>query len=267
MPRDTKAVAHLHWIGKDNAGNDTLVTPKCFCRSPIAFPLAGKLQATPETVAAIFGVMEPSSIKLQRKDQNIPSPLELFEGENGNLSWRLEEDVDYQVSVMNTDPSTSVIPIKEIFSNIPGDTEEEKSERLQALSNDFYDRIWNQKEGVPDEFRSKFFSVTSNVKIQAFRQFDWLYEVFGGPAFAGEAGREDHLIPKVKAKHTSSRMTLEHSITWLQLMSQSVQHVFADFPEIQLSLTLYWLHFYAFFSFSDEERKILRGVAMSVFSK
>ena len=157
-------------------------------------------------------------------------------------------------------------PIKEIFALLPGDTGNEKSDRLQDLSNNFYDKIWND-ESVPAGFKSKFYTPLSSERIQAFRQYDWLYEVFGGPEFDDDqllGNREKLLVKKVMAKHTSSRMTLEHSITWLKLMARSIHEVFPNEPELQHSLGLYWLHFYAFFPFSEYERKDLRKVVFGI---
>ena len=250
-PRDAKQ-AYLHWSSSDNR--------PCFCQPMLALNL--KLTATPETLAALFGIAEPSSVQVQMLGDTENLPL-ITNPSGDDEYWPLEPDQHYQVSTNKDDDAVKVIPIKDIFSLLPGDTEVEKSERLQALSNNFYDKIWNDPT-VPEDFHKKFHFVLSSSKIQAFRQYDWLFEVFGGPAFSGEPAHEELLIPKVMAKHTSSRMTLEHSVTWLNLMARSIDEIFADCPDLQHSLGLYWLHFYGFFPYTEEERSELRRV---VFGK
>jgi truncated hemoglobin YjbI len=126
------------------------------------------------------------------------------------------------------------------------------------LSNNFYSKIWNDDD-TPSSFRDKFFSRSSSDKIQAFRQYDWFSEVFGGPSFRDDEARQRVLLPKVMAQHTSSRTTMEHAVTWLKLMQASIQEEFPDHPQLREALGLYWLHFYAFFpSFNDNDRRAFR---------
>mmetsp|Transcript_17922 Transcript_17922/g.33841 ORF Transcript_17922/g.33841 Transcript_17922/m.33841 type:complete len:260 (+) Transcript_17922:90-869(+) len=254
-PKDAKQ-AYLHWVSSSSS------TP-CFCRPTLALNL-DTLMATPETLAALFGIADPSVVQVMEgaTDENL-ALIPVSENGSGDYYWPLEPDQHYQVSSTTTETDVNVIPIKDIFSSLPGDTADEKSERLQALSNNFYDKIWHD-ETVPAEFHKKFHFRLSSARIQAFRQYDWLFEVFGGPAFTGEPARENHLVSKVMAKHTSSRMTLEHSVTWLRLMARSMAEVFGD-PDknLQHSLRLYWLHFYGFFPYTEEERRELRRVVFA----
>lgn len=257
MPSRVAKQAHLHWGSVDRP---------CFCRPKLVLNL-DKLQATPETLAALFGVVDPSTVRVQAFGGAEDIPF-VSKGSEDYEYWPLETDQHYQVTVIqdstqegNDDDAPDVVPIKDIFALLPGDTEAEKSDRLLALSNNFYDKIWHDPT-VPEAFFQKFHFVLSSARIQAFRQYDWLFEVFGGPAFSGEPSREDHLVAKVLAKHTSGRMTLEHSVTWLQLMALSAQEEFADLPTLRHALGLYWLHFYGFFPHNEAERRELRRIVL-----
>jgi len=240
------------------------------------------LSATPETLAALFGIYDPSSVRVHAlggssvvDKVDMPMIEQSDDHDDPVAYWPLESDQHYQVSTTKTtgteDDDSVVVPIKEIFALLPGTTEDEKSDRLRALSDNFYDRVWND-DAVPPDFHAKFHFVLSSARIQAFRQYDWLYEVFGGSSYAGEASREDHLVSKVMAKHTRGRMTLQHSLTWLRLMARSIDEVFPDrdddgddddhddIMKLRRSLGLYWLHFYGFFPYTEDERRQLRRV-------
>jgi hypothetical protein len=72
--------------------------------------------------------------------------------------------------------------------------------------------------------------------------------------------RTKHILPKVMAKHTSSRMTPQHAIEWLNIMNQALEEEFPNETQLKKALELYWLHFYAFFPFSDDDRREFRKV-------
>jgi hypothetical protein len=57
-------------------------------------------------------------------------------------------------------------------------------------------------------------------------------------------------------------MTLEHSLTWLRLMKQALDEEFSDDPKVKDAMGIYWLHFYAMFPFSDEERQEFRKLIL-----
>jgi hypothetical protein len=89
-----------------------------------------------------------------------------------------------------------------------------------------------------------------------------------------------HLRKKMMIKHASSRMTAEYAITWLKLMLVAVDKVFPSLDgdgndgeeenndeeqrrqrwQLRYSLSCYWLHFYALFPYSDDERQQFRDV-------
>jgi hypothetical protein len=74
--------------------------------------------------------------------------------------------------------------------------------------------------------------------------------------------RERHLLPKVMAKHTSSRMTREHAVAWLMIMNRALEEEFPHEYKLRSCLSLYWLHFYGFFPFTDDDRREFRMVVM-----
>ena len=260
MPRPIARPVHLHWADDDDDDNNN--ARPCFGPVDLVLDL-DKQSATPETLAALYGVLDPSVLTVWDANH---AQVAL---DDNNHVWPLEADQHYHIQVPvvvdsynDEKKATFLLPFAQIFAYLPGDTEEAKSDTLQSLSNTFYDKIWYDPT-VPSDFSAKFVNSTSTARIQAFRQFDWLYEVFGGPAWAGEPPRETLLVPKVRAKHTSSRMTLEHSLTWLRLMDQTVQQVLADQPAIQQSMARYWLYFYAWYPYTEEERRTLRQAVIS----
>lgn len=247
-----KRQAHLHWA------SDNEQQQPCFCNAVIYLDVT-KIAASPELVAAIFGVQQPDEIVLKEEEGGKEIHLDTTDKNDGFPCWELEPEKHYKVHVLVSPgtPRNTVVPIRNIFQLLPGKTEDDKSERLQMLSNNFYAKIWNDDD-TPAAFKDKFFSRSSSAEIQAFRQYDWLSEVFGGPSFRDDDARQKMLLPKVMAKHTSSRMTMEHAVTWLTLMTASIQEEFPDMPQLEEALGLYWLHFYAFFAYSDDERKEFR---------
>lgn len=172
-----------------------------------------------------------------------------------NDVWKLEPQQDYHIHT--TDPMKNVVCVKDTFSLFPGDTADEKSERMQKLSNVFYHKIWHGDK-TPADFRAKFVSRLSSAEIQAYRQFNWFIELFGGPSLYDAPGDgERFLKPKTMAKHPPSRMSMEYSTIWLTLMKESLEEVIPGEFELQKVLGTYWLHFFAAFPYSDEERKEL----------
>jgi truncated hemoglobin YjbI len=250
-----KEVAHLHW----SVANDVIQSP-CFCNPHIQLDI-GKLQATPETLAAIFGVRPPSALWLSPdEDANTTTTGSNGTAESTRLElvdrhhWPVQADGHYQVHVTD-DAILSSVPINKIFETI-GD-----EDKIDALSRKFYDRIWND-ENTPADFRATFVSETSKVEWQARRQFAWFCEIWGGPSyFSSELERQACLVPRVMAQHTKSKMSFAsgHPVTWLELMKAAVHEEFGDGdPHIPELLNLYWLHFFGFFAYSEEERAKLR---------
>jgi truncated hemoglobin YjbI len=149
-----------------------------------------------------------------------------------------------------------VVCIKDTFPLFPGNTPEEKLDRIQALSNTFYHKIWHGAT-TPPSFQAKFVNKLSSAEIQAYRQFNWLAEVFGGPSmFDGPGEGERYYKARTMAKHPPSRMTMTYSVTWLNLMKESIEQEFADHDDVPVKKALgtYWLHFFAMFPYSDDER-------------
>jgi truncated hemoglobin YjbI len=299
----TKQLAHLHWSSSSTTTTMTM-TPtashhksnpdeqeqtngfdggSCFCGNlPVPLDLS-KLHATPETLAAIFGVRNPESIIVVDQDtkQIVPLSLKVVVEASFTPRWNLLPDHHYWVQLLPRTKTTrddtthnndvddvdhhhdhARVPIRKIFTTlIPGSNDEEKGDRLHNLSNTFYAKIWHDPT-TPKDFFDKFYSRFASDEIQAFRQYNWLIEVFGGPSLQ-DGGDLTYLHSRVMAKHTSSRMTLEHSLTWLRLMKRSMDEEFQDAPALIEALEWYWLHFYAFFPFTEEERKEIRTFIFS----
>jgi truncated hemoglobin YjbI len=233
LPREDR-VAHFHWASTNKQ-------QPCFCKSTIDLDVL-KLNATPETIASIFGIQHPQSIRIHDRatDKLIQLSTEK-DKDSGALCWRVEPKQDYEVSVLVSDDDNDipVVPINSIFRLFPGKDDDEKSERIEKLSNNFYHKLWDD-ETTPADLRKLFFSRTSSYKIQAFRQYDWFHETFGGPSMMDNDEREKHLLPKVMAKHTSSRMSKENAIAWLEIMNRSVEEEFPEEYKLRSALALYW---------------------------
>jgi truncated hemoglobin YjbI len=280
----------------------------CFCGNPHVPLDLSKLHATPETLAAIFGVRNPEHITVVDQDTEQIVPLSLVvvevlvvEGEevmkkekSSTLRWNLLPDHHYRVQLILSRTTTTTttatttttttsddttnyndngddyhhqyaqVPIHKIFATlIPGTNDEEKGDRLHNLSNTFYAKIWHDPT-TPKDFHDKFYSRFASSEIQAFRQYNWLIEVLGGPSLQEGGDYLTFLHGRVMAKHTASRMTLQHSLTWLRLMKRSMAEEFPDAPDLIEALEWYWLHFYAFFPFTEEERTEIR---LFIFSR
>lgn len=107
------------------------------------------------------------------------------------------------------------------------------------------------------DFQAKFVNRLSSAEIQAYRQFNWFAELFGAPSLYDSPGDGERLLhAKTMAKHPPSRMTLDYSVTWLQLMKESIDQEFPDNVTLKTALGMHWLHFFASFPFSDEERRV-----------
>ena len=230
-------VAHFHWASTNQQ-------QPCFCKTTIDLDVI-KLNASPETLAAIFGIRCPKRIELydQNSGKLLPLPKEK-DDESGALCWPVEAKRDYEVRVVQTvddeeQPTVVVVPIHNIFPLFPGDNDDEKTERIEKLSNNFYEKLWHD-EGTPKGLRDMFYSRFSTYKIQAFRQYDWFHETFGGPSLMDNCEREQHLLPKVMAKHTSSRMSKENAVAWLEIMNRSLEEEFPGEYELRSALALYW---------------------------
>jgi truncated hemoglobin YjbI len=236
--------ALLRW-GKTNAHS-------CYCNDP--YPLdVTRISATPETIASIFAISDRATITVEQVDGN--GTVELVQGK-----WPLEAQKEYTIST--TDAMDGIIPIRKTFQLFPGKDEEEKTDRIHSLSKNFYSKIWHGKD-TPEDFKKSFVNRVSSDEIQAYRQFNWFLEVFGGPSMFEEDGQGEKLyLNRTMAKHTASRMTLDHSLTWLRLMKQALDEGFPDDQKVKDAMGTYWLHFYAMFPFSDDEREEFRKLIL-----
>ncbi|KAL3925233.1 MAG: hypothetical protein SGILL_000546 [Bacillariaceae sp.] len=235
LPREER-VAHFHWASTNRQ-------QPCFCNPVIDLDVM-KLNASPETIAAIFGVRLPETIQIhdQKSGELIPLPGEGDE-DKGAVCWSVEPKRDYEVRVVDDDGACrdepQVIPINTIFPLFPGDNDDEKAESIEKLSNNFYQKLWDD-EATPMSLRDSFVRRTSSWKIQAFRQYDWFHETFGGPSMLDNYEREKLLLPKVMAKHTSSRMSKENAVAWLEVMNRACEEQFPNEFELRSALALYW---------------------------
>jgi truncated hemoglobin YjbI len=266
LPREER-LAHFHWASTNRQ-------QPCFCTvgiSPVDLDVI-KLHISKETIAAIFGVRKPENIQLYDKESGKLIPLckgnTIIPGQDTG-GWLVKPKRDYEVRIdcdnnnnkNNDENEEPVVPIYQIFPLFPGEDDDVKSGRIEKLSHNFYSKLWDDPE-TPAELRELFFSRTSSYKIQAFRQYDWFHETFGGPSLMEHLDREKHLWPKVMAKHTSSRMTREHAVAWLNIMNRALEEEFPHQYKLRSCLSLYWLHFYGFFPFTDDDRREFRRVVM-----
>jgi hypothetical protein len=159
----------------------------CFCavgKSMVDIDVI-KLHVSKELVAAIFGVRKPETIRLHDKGSGalIPFPEDTADPGKDGICWPVEPKRDYEVRIVDdtNENEEAVIPIHKIFPLFPGESDDYKSERIEKLSQNFYSKLWGDPE-TPAELRELFFSRTSSYKIQAFRQYDWFHETFGGPS-------------------------------------------------------------------------------------
>lgn len=266
----------------------------CFCNDEIRFNV-NRIEATPETLAALYGISNPESISVTGVEGDKIDLIAEFCAESDHMKefWPLESNDHYQVHSAEPAPPT---PINKIFHLFPGDTDDEKTDRVEQLSKNFYRKIWEAAD-VPEDFRkcacqahtttstttigvpilhfSRLFSHPSfsttlyytvfqnrfsSSDIQAFRQFNWFMEVFGGPKNGG-ADATQMLLNRTMAKHPSRIMSVPHAKTWISLMNQAMMEEFPGERSLHHHLSLYWLHFYAFFPYQDEDRRAFRQLA------
>jgi len=246
--------AHFHWASTNKQ-------QPCFCNPVIDLDVI-KLTPSPLVIAAIFGVKKPETITIHEKDSGKLVPLPTNGG--GPTAWPVEPQKDYEVCVSseNDDNEEEVVPINQIFPLFPGNDDDEKSSRIQNLSENFYAKLWDDPD-TPQGLRDTFVSRTSSSRIQAFRQYDWFHETFGGPSYMNNLEREKQLMPKVMAKHTASRMTKEYGVAWLNIMKKALEEEFPEEQKLKDALALYWLHFYAFFPYNDDDHKEFRDICLS----
>lgn len=234
--------AQLHWASSN-------AKQPCYCTVPFGLDIT-RIVPTPLMISHLFAIPDASSIKIYDSNEN--------EVEFINGLWKLETQQDYYV--YTNDPiMDSVRCVNEIYPLFPGTTDEEKQDSMQALSNKFYDLIWHSPK-TPETFKDKFVNKFSSAEIQAYRQYNWFAELFGGPSlYVNKGDGEKYLKPKTMAKHPPTRMSLDYSITWLKLMKESLDDVFPNENEMELKrvLGIYWLHFFAWFPYTDEERNQL----------
>jgi truncated hemoglobin YjbI len=220
--------AHFHWA-------ETNKQQPCFCNPVIHLDVI-KLNASPETIGSIFGIKKVDTISIHEKDTGKVVPLSTI---TTTPTWDVEPEKDYEVRVSYDENDPMVVPINQIFPLFPGNNNDEKSDRIQKLSENFYGKLWDDPD-TPQGLRDLFFSRTSSYKIQAFRQYDWFHETFGGPSMMDNYEREKHLLPKVMAKHTSSRMSREYAVAWLQIMNKALAEEFPEEEKLKSALALYW---------------------------
>ena len=222
-----------------------------------------RIDATALCLAHTFGVSSDDIAAIEVTESSSGKEVSPVDGK-----YPLEPQKEYSI-LLSAEASTKYdkrLPISQIFSLVPGATEDEQSDRLQALSNNFYEKIWHA-DHISADFRKSFVNPMSSYEIQAYRQFNWFCEVMGGPTMYDEKGEgERYYKPRTMAKHTASRMTLEHSLTWLKLMRTTLDETMSDAPEFQAALEVYWLHFYAMFPFSDQNRREFERVMLQARS-
>lgn len=237
-PTSEDRFAFLEWTG-----NGT-----CFCRSTIRVDLT-KLEPTPETIGAIFGLPRVDKICITSEDG---TTMKLIKGTPP--SWQLKAGNTYKVVYDSND--VSPCSIHEIYSFLG-----ENEEQIHKMSLAFYTRIW-EDDKAPD-FQSHFTRSVKSPQEAADNQARWLIEMWGGPQRYTEKDGDGLVERRMLAKHSSKRrMTYGHACTWLDYMQEVVNQVYADNKEVKLVLGLYWRHFFGFFAMDEEERIGIRKKAL-----
>jgi len=233
-----KQLVHLHWAS----------TRAPFSRANIQLDLS-KIRATPETVASIFGVRQPDALSL--KAQNDANTLEPVAH-----CWPVQAGEHYQVHVARPEDTVPDVSIKGLYQLVGGE------DRVRRLSLNFYRRVWYH-EATPPEFRALFqLKGDSDPEKHARNQSAWFCEIWGGPEkLYTELFNENSLLTRMLSLHSRNRMVYENAVSWLGVMKAAVDEEFAaDDPKIIESLSLYWLHFFAFFPYEEEQRAEFRRI-------
>ena len=223
---------------------------QCFCRSKIVL----NIKTTPPhtyqysfiTIAHIFGIRDIEHLIIQDADTGLT--MKKSSSEEGWILPMVNRKTFY-VSVENGSCVTSKYRIKDIASGLGA------YERIKRLSLCFYNHIWHLN--VDDAFRQHFVRAAEGPEEAADNQSRWLWEMWGGnePMYSTKHG-QGTIFKRMLSRHDVSRMSLDNACSWLKIMKDVSREVFDDAQDKDLitSISLYWLHFLAFFEYTTEER-------------
>lgn len=238
-------IAYFHW---------SCTRARPFSRVQIQLDLS-KLRASPETLASIYGVPLPQSLYL-KQESNILS------FDRDQQCWPdVQAGEHYQVHVEKDDENEMHdATIKDLYQLVGGE------ERILGLSSNFYHRVWYD-ETTPPAFRRIFRhddkdnNNADSPEKHARNQAAWFCEMWGGPPrYTNQFGPKSLLRGRMLPLHSPRRMTFEHTMSWLQIMKAAVNEEFDNEQDIQKTLSLYWLHFLAFFPYEEDERATFRKI-------
>ena len=152
-----------------------------------------------------------------------------------------------------------IIPYRQIYSHLGDDAEAV----IHRLSLSFYQSIWDLPVG--SNFRSMFTQSISSPQEAADNQSRWLIETWGGPKQYTDKNGPGKYPKRALAKHSSKmRMNIDNARLWLQHMNIAMAMQPAEYPtEVRRSVSLYWVHFFAMFPFSESEREEIRRLALA----
>mmetsp|Transcript_29477 Transcript_29477/g.65366 ORF Transcript_29477/g.65366 Transcript_29477/m.65366 type:complete len:368 (+) Transcript_29477:31-1134(+) len=267
-----------------------------FCGPTFHLDLTRRIRPTPETIAAIFGgassdsisVASPSCVRICIFDESgmqlqlVPAVCRDTEAEEANgiseMCWPLQRGRTYGVAflpvstdgsyrlISSTQSATEqrrpVIPFRQIYSHLGDDAET----IIRRLSLSFYQSIWDlPADDSASNFRSIFTQSISSPQEAAVNQANWLSETWGGPRQYTAKNGLGKYPKKALAKHSSiHRMNIHNAKQWLQHMNGAMSKELGHCPEeVRRSISLYWVHFFAMFPFSDSERSEIRRLAFA----
>mmetsp|Transcript_13618 Transcript_13618/g.27702 ORF Transcript_13618/g.27702 Transcript_13618/m.27702 type:complete len:373 (+) Transcript_13618:31-1149(+) len=272
-----------------------------FCGPTFHLDLTRRIRPTPETIAAIFGgassdsisvaspscvricIFDESGMQLQLvpavcRDANKDDKGETEANGISEMCWPLQRGRTYGVAflpvstdgsyrlISSTQSATEqrrpVIPFRQIYSHLGDDAET----IIRRLSLSFYQSIWDlPADDSASNFRSIFTQSISSPQEAAVNQANWLSETWGGPRQYTAKNGLGKYPKKALAKHSSiHRMNINNAKQWLQHMNGAMSKELRHCPEeVRWSISLYWVHFFAMFPFSDSERSEIRRLAFA----
>jgi len=205
------------------------------------------LTPTADTIAAIFGSPSPAKLILRDAESGAAvdaSALVAGAKYNANLHSGCEDAMRW-------------VPIKQIATHLD-------EERVRRLSNAFYTRVWADDE--QPAFRAMFTNHAASVEAAADAQWRWLIEMWGGAKRYSDSFGQGSLLTRMLSKHKAARMQYRFCRRWLEHMLAAMEEVGLgrrSNAALAESIGRYWLHFFGFFEMTGEQRRELRGLALS----
>ena len=230
---------------------------QCFCRNKIILNIKTKPPHTHHysfiTIAHIFGIRDIKRLIIQDAETGIT-----INNSSSKEEWLLPmvNRKRFYVGVENGSCVTPNYRIKDIASGLG------TYERIKRLSLCFYNHIWHLDEA--DGFRQHFVRAADSPEEAADNQSRWLWEMWGGnePMYSTKYG-QGAIFKRMLSRHDVSRMSFDNSCSWLKTMKAVSREVFneeQDNKKLINSISLYWLHFLAFFEYTTEQRTQFQAI-------